>query len=245
MRATYLLGVLFFILCFSPLSQARESIPLATGEWAPFTTQQQPDKGFVTRLVNDVFSRMGVEADVSFYPWKRCYSMVLAGAAWGAFPYSWTEERASEVLFSDPISYSDTAWFHVDAPPLEHYEKLEDMKGVRIGGVAGYFYEEALRKANLEVEFAPDEVSIFRMLLAGRVDVVIMNQLVAQRIIREHFPAQGGRVSMLSGLYSRDKLRMIVSPAYPDARNLLEAFNAALREAGGPVAPPPGPSGTN
>lgn len=237
MKALSLFFLFLFIVCPPSPGLAQEKIPMATGEWAPFTSQQMPDQGVVTKLVNTIFSRMGAQADVSFYPWNRCYNMVLSGAVWGAFPYSWTDKRAAEVLFSEPISYSDTGWFFLDSPPLEKYEKLEDMKGLRIGGVAGYFYEEALHKANLHVESAPDEMSIFRMLLANRVDIVIMNELVARRIISEHFPKQAERIGMMDKLYSRDELRMIVSPVYPGAQELLEAFNAELKKAGGPVLP--------
>lgn len=238
MGAAKIFFVVFFICaCLTP-AQAQKAIPLATGEWAPFTSRSLPGQGPVSELVRKVFSQMGREAEISFYPWNRCYEMVLSGAAWGAFPYSWTEGRADEVLFSDTISYSDSGWFFVGSPPVERYERLEDMKGLRIGGIAGYFYEEAFSKARLEVEYAPDEESVLKMLLAGRVDVAIMNVLVAGNIIRKQFPDKADGIFMLDGLYSRNKLRMIVSPSYPGARELLESFNEALRQCGGPVSPP-------
>jgi polar amino acid transport system substrate-binding protein len=230
------------ILCFAimltvaPPILAQEAVPVATGEWAPFTSKELPEQGVITALVRDVFARIGREPDIVFYPWKRCYDLVLSGRVWGAFPYSWTQGRAKEVLFSDPIGYSDTGWFYVGVAPLPAYRELQDLQELRIGGVVGYFYKEALDGAGLDVVYAPDEVSALRMLLAGRIDLVPMNILVARSIIDTHFPGQEEKIKLLDGLYSRNDLRMIVSHAYPGARELLEAFNAALAQAG--VEPP-------
>lgn len=230
-KLAFLLFAIFYFAHTPPLG-AQPPIPLATGEWAPFTSQNSPQQGVVTMLVRDIFKRMGREPEISFYPWKRCYNLVVQGKVWAAFPYSWTRGRAKEVLFSEPMSYSDTGWFYVGEPPVPEYKKLEDLKGLRIAGVVGYFYKEALDKAGLHVEYAPDEASVFRMLFAGRVDLAPMNLLVAHNIIEEHFPDKKGAIKQLKGLYSRNDLRLIVSPDYPESKKLLEAFNNALAEYG-------------
>lgn len=236
MPNVYSLLVVVFLLVPLSAVHAEPPVPLATGEWAPFTSQNMSQQGVVTALVSDVFTRMGREPEISFFPWNRCYNLVLQGKVWGAFPYSWTPKRAKEVLFSEPVSFSDTAWYHVGEPPVRGYEKLEELRHLHIAGVAGYFYKEDLDQAGLQVEYAPDEASAFRMLLAGRVDLAPMNVLVAEAIIDEHFPEHKDAFRRLDELYSRNDLRLIVSPHYPQAKELLDAFNKALAITG-PVDP--------
>lgn len=229
--------ITIFLLAINCSVQAQDSLPLATGEWAPFTSQELPTQGVVTVLVREVFDRMGQEPDITFYPWNRCYDLVLSGKVWGAFPYSWTKGRAKEVLFSEPLGYSESGWFYVGDAPLETYRELSDLEGLRIGGVTGYFYQEALDGAGLNVSYAPDEASALRMLLAGRVDLVPMNVLVAKGIIAKHLPDRASEIKLLAELYSRNDLRMIVSPSYPNAQEILKAFNAALAQINRDSAP--------
>ena len=232
MKHFHSLALAALLLLVSSPAPAQDAVPLATGEWPPYTSENAPEQGALTAVVRGILLRMGAEPGIRFYPWKRCYELVLRGEIWAAFPYSRTEERAKQVLFSDPISYSDTALFHTGDPPLPEYRTLDDLKGLRVGGIDGYFYREALDKAGLDVQYCLDETSAFKMLLADRFDVVLVNILVGRQIIRDQFPEHADSFKILNGLYSRNELRLIVSRDYPGARELLEAFNAALAETG-------------
>ena len=90
-----------------------EAIKLATGEWAPYTSAALADYGFFTEIVSEVFAKMNVDVEYVFYPWRRCYDAVVKNLVWAAFPYSFTAERAKEVIYSDTIAYSTSRFWHL------------------------------------------------------------------------------------------------------------------------------------
>ena len=119
-----------------------ETVKLATGEWTPYTSSNLEGYGFFTKIVTVVLKEMGVEADYVFYPWRRCYNSVLKGRVWAAFPYSYTESRAEQVLYSDAISFSVTRFFYYKkAAEAKSYifNSLNNLRSYKLGGVKGYF----------------------------------------------------------------------------------------------------------
>jgi polar amino acid transport system substrate-binding protein len=222
--------VLMFFLFPAAVAPAKgEELVAATGEWAPYVSQHLENGGFITQILSDAFSAMGVEVRFVFYPWRRCYESVVSNRVWAAFPYSRTEERAEEVIFSDVVSYSVTKFFVHGPPHIEAYAGPASLKPYRIGGVIGYFYEEEFRRHGLSVDYASREISAIEMLMKGRTDLLPLNELVGWRLIRNRFPDHMDRFRVLEPPYSKDPLHLIVSKTYPGGDELLERFNRALR----------------
>ena len=206
------------------------TVTLVTGEWVPYTSEKMEGYGFITEIVSEVFKEMGVGTVYKFYPWRRCYHLVKSGKVWGAFPYSYTEERAKEVLFSNSVGKSKTIFFYYGDKKDYKYESLDDLKSFKIGGIVGYFYEENLKKAGLQVDYAPNELSAIRKLVAGRMELLPLNELVGRYHIRKTFPDRQGDFKTLENPYSVNELMLIVSKQYPDASALLERFNTHLKK---------------
>jgi len=220
--------VVLMLLVASANVQA-ENILLATGEWVPYTSQKMEGHGFISEIISEVIREMKLTPRYEFYKWDRCYSLVIRGKVWAAFPYSHTEERAKEVLFSNSVGESTTKFFCFGKGKDFPYDKLTDLKPYKIGGVKGYFYEEAFKKAGLNVSYTSDETSALRRLAAGRVELIPMNELVGWELIKKVFPDKIGQFRTLDRAYDRDELKLIVSKKYPDSEKLLESFNNALK----------------
>ncbi len=227
MRPTILCIALAALLATSIPARA-ETLVLATGEWPPYSSAAMDDQGVFPAILAMVFTEMGVDHEIRFYPWKRCYQMVRDGEIWGAFPYSRTQRRLQEVLYSDSVAYSTTVFFTYGNKPAIQYKDLADLAPWHIGGISGYFYEEQFDKAGLRVTYVPDERSALQMLVAGRVDLVPVNELVGWHLIREMFPGQGERFHVLERPLSHNELSVIVSPDRPGSQRMLERFNRAL-----------------
>jgi len=221
--------VLFLFLLFTSANVQAGKVKLATGEWVPFTSEGLENYGFFTEIISEVFKEMGVEAEYVFYPWRRCYDSVKKGKAWAAFPYSYTEERAKEVLYSDQIAYSTTKFFYYKNNKDYEYETLEDLRPYKLGGVIGYFYEKLLNKAGLEVDYVPKELNAIEKLMVRRIELLPLNELVGWHLIKKHFSDEENNFGTLEKAFSRDALHLIVSKKYPDTRELLKEFNAALK----------------
>lgn len=221
--------VLGVLLMSSPCLGA-ETLTLATGEWTPYSSETLEGYGFITEIISETLSQMGVTPQYEFYPWARCYSLVKRGKVWAAFPYSFTEERAEEVLYSERIGESTTKFFYYDKERPYPYETLKDLRSYKIAGVKGYFYEQDFRNNKLDVSYTSDELSALKRLAAGRVDLMPMNELVGWALIRKHFPEQADKFGTLEKPYDTNELMLIVSKDFPDGETLLQQFNEALRQ---------------
>ncbi len=216
------------IILLSSTSIWAEKVQLVTGEWEPYTSEHLEGYGFITEIISEVFKEIDMEPEYMFHPWQRCYSLVKRGKVWAAFPYSYTEKRAQEVLFSDTVGESTSKFFYYKTDHGVQYETLEDLKPYKIGGVKGYFYEEEFEQADLNVTYTSDEISALKKLAAGRVDFMPLNELVGWGLIRKHFPDNVQDFGTLATPYNVTELKLIVSKDYPTAQELLNQFNAAL-----------------
>ena len=201
---------------------------LATGEWIPYSSKTMDGNGFFSGIVTEICGEMGMTAKYEFYPWRRCYAMVVHGQIMGAFPYTQTAERSKEALFSNRISESKTVFFFFGNKKIDDYVSLSALKSVKMGGIVGYFYEEAFGNAGLKVDYAPDETSGFAKLVAGRTDFLAVNEMVGWQIIKTNFQDKAGRFGTLGTPYDRNDLQLIVSKTYPGSAEFLKKFNAAL-----------------
>lgn len=221
----------FLLFLYPPLLQA-ENILLATGEWTPFTSEKMVHYGKFTERVSTVFEKMQVDPEYRFYPWPRCYDSVIKGRVWAAFPYSYTEERAQKVMFSDALSCSKTVFFSYENDESEkkfYFNRIEDLKPFKIGGVSGYFYEHLFQKAGLDVDYSNKEINSLEKLRLGRIDLMPVNELVGWHLIRTYFPDDADRFKALEKPLSVNTLHLIVSKDYPHSKEFLVRFNESLK----------------
>jgi polar amino acid transport system substrate-binding protein len=229
-RVTILVILIILLLSLS-VSNA-QNISVATGEWIPFTSASMENYGEFTKRVTIVFNEMGIEPDYFFYPWRRCFDAVIKGRVWAAFPYSYTEDRAAKVWFSDMLSCSRTVFFYYrreNSLRKYNFNNMADLKAYKIGGVTGYFYEETFKDANLEVDYVNKEIYAMEKLKMGRIDLLPVNELVGWNLIRTHFPDDAYNFKTLNRPLNEKPLRLIVSKDYPESKKLFDRFNQALQ----------------
>jgi len=217
------------ILLFFATALFTKEVVVFTGEYKPLVSDTVVGKGFISEIIREIFSRMpGYEVRIEFSSWKRNQALVASGNAWGTFPYSRTEERMKDFLFSNIIFQSDMVFFSYKDDSTITYEQLSDLKDYSIGGVLGYFYKKAFEEAGLNVSYTSDEESAFKNLVAGRVDLVPMMDIIGWTIIKEKFPEIQRDFNTVQRPFNVTTSSMMVSKTYPESEKILEAFNAAL-----------------
>ncbi len=219
-------------ICFSPINVHSEDLQLTlvTGEWQPYTSKEMTNHGQFTEIISAVFKEMGVSPQYRFYPWRRCFMNVKHGEVFGGFPYSITEERKKDVFYSESIIPSlNLLFYRIDKFPHGFaYDRLEDLKTYRLGGVIGYFYEEMFKQANLTVSYFAKEENMLKFLYHKSIDFMPMNEQVGWHLIRKQYPQEIQKFTTVSKPLRLQGLHLIVSKKYPDAEKLLKQFNAAL-----------------
>jgi polar amino acid transport system substrate-binding protein len=211
---------------------AAEKVVLVTGEWPPYTGESMKHKGFVSEIVTEVIRLMNMDIEIKFYPWRRCYQNVLWDKVWAAYPYSYTEERAGEVAFSDDIAYSTTKFFYClksGQKPTFVYNELIDLRQYKIGGVIGYYYEEQFKKAKLNVDYSAKEKMALEKLFLGRIQLLPLNEMVGWELIKTSFPENVKMFGSLEKPLDRKSMQLIVNKKNQKSMDLLKKFNEQLK----------------
>ncbi|MDR3561288.1 MAG: transporter substrate-binding domain-containing protein [Negativicutes bacterium] len=221
----------------APAEPSRSAkVLLVTGEYAPYTTEALPDKGFFTQIVTAVFQEMGLECEIRFYPWARCEEMVKSGEAWAAFPYGLSEKTLQTYQVSAKVYPSRHKYFYLKnngrlSDQGQDFERISDFKDFTVGGANGYWYgsKDDLKKLGIDrVEWAYDADGLVRMLYNQRIDVFIEDELVGWEAIKRSYPNETGKFATLPNDAQQREYFLIVSKTYPQSADLLNRFNAAL-----------------
>jgi len=217
---------------FASKGLAETTLIIATGELPPFVSENR-EESFLTEVLQEVAREMRVTFFFQFMPWKRCELAVDKLEAWGMIPYVPNAERERKYYFSDKLYNRQSKFFSYDPSGTRKqipYAELSDLKGYRIGGVRGYYYEQAFLDAGLHVEFAATEEQNLQKLKAGRVDLIPAEVVNGFYIIRKRFPGEAGNFFTLSKPLSVSGIYLMTSKQYPDTQKLLTQFNMALKK---------------
>lgn len=204
-------------------------VHLANGAWEPYQGPDLPGGGPATRIATAAFTSQGWHVDYHYMPWARGERLARQGRLDGTLVYSPTEERRRRFLFSDPVLFLENRLFHHVERPVS-WRTPKDLEGLTIGGVLGYDYDVVRNNPHLDIrlELVTQPILNFRKLARQRIDAVISNARVGQRLIEE--AGVGDVVAAHPRPINREPYFLMVSRAVDDAAEIIEAFNAGLAE---------------
>jgi polar amino acid transport system substrate-binding protein len=201
--------------------------------------------GETVELVGGILSDMGYTPRFRVLPFRRCLEAMRDGTVAMMLPCVVSIERQAYMRFSNPVAYMHTVLWKMGADPAGCWQTLDDLAGLRIGVIEGYYYgpewQEALAAGTFRVEAGfgrdPNRAN-FRMLKEGRVDMVLCDRRLGLHLQKEYAPLFDAMVPCPGEIGAPTPLRAPVSLKYFKGRGLspdgfLARFNALLRERGG------------
>lgn len=226
---------------------ARPIDVVTASDFAPFTHEELPERGMLTRVVAGAFALSGLtnEVRIDFVnDWGSHLETLLPRGKY-TFGFPWyrpdceNRERLSEamqrrcdLLWSEPV-FSVVIGFYapstLENPPAD----FAALQGSTICRPAGYFTfdleQEGLTDGEtIKLVQPPSVIDCFEALDAGSVDFVSINRFTADRAIAE--AGLRGFVEPIATVVSTQDLHLVAHPFDGDAARWLEAFNAGLRE---------------
>lgn len=210
-----------------------EKIIIATGEWAPYTSESMDGKGFMSEIVAAIMDDMGLDYEVKFYPWERCEKMVENDFAWATFPYAKNDERQAKYLFSESMGNASPKFFYnknnKNASKFK-FDSYDDIRNYKIGASIGSFYVETFKEENIDVELVENEEQGMKMLINGRIDLYPINDLAAATVLKESFPDEIKNIVAIDKPLNPEAggLHMMASKTYPESQKLINDFNKSL-----------------
>ena len=215
-------------------SPGGETIQITTGEYAPWTSEKLKKGGFTSHVVSQAFKLEGYDVAFDFFPWKRAYETAKAGDEYQATAWWYpSTERAKYFLYSEPLLFDDTVFFHLKDNGFPDWETLDDLVGTRIGATRGYTYTkefwDAARSGRLDIQEANSDEANFKKLLAGRIDTFPTSYLVGLRLLKEKFsPKEFEHVATHPKPLLSASGHLLISKKANHAKELMAKFNRGL-----------------
>ncbi|GDY25357.1 ABC transporter substrate-binding protein [Agarivorans sp. Toyoura001] len=217
---------------------AVENINLTSGEWPPYLSAKLSKGGIAAQIVSEAFALNNINTYYGYYPWKRSYEYARRGfgaanAKWhGSLAWVKTSQREQHFWFSDPIVSDKEVLFFLKSSPI-HWHKIEDLKGVTIGGTMFSVYpslEKAAKNQLIVLEKVGDYQRLFERLLHKRIDAVALTKHVALNYINYHLSnSDAQQISYSETLLEQRKFRLMLSKQYPNNQRYLKQFNQGLQ----------------
>jgi polar amino acid transport system substrate-binding protein len=226
-----ILFVLILLLFTSTAQSRKKIIHIATGEFAPFTSESMSNKGLFSEIVTEVFTRMGYEVKYDFMPWSRCEKLVELGQYWGAMPYVKTEERAKKHNFTESVITSHTRFFYYgERKELKNLtvNSFKDIQKYKVGAVKGYYYNKDIEADGVTLYNSYKEEDNLKLLIRGEIDLYPLDEFVAWSLINKKFKDESSNFHMIDFVISNDDLRLLVSKKYPGSNTIISSFNSEL-----------------
>lgn len=229
------LALAWFLLIFSCLSVAQDKkhVSIAAGEYLPWSSEKLEGGGFLHRIITEAFELQGVTVEYTYYPWARSYEQAKAGKYDAASFWACSVDRQEFFYCSNPIGKEDVVFFYHRDKPLGSWQRLQDLKGYRIGATQGYTYTrdfwDAANSKLLDVRVVNRDELSMKMLLRQRLDLVVMGYVAGVSLINTNFkPVEIAQIRSHSNPLTSLTFHLLVPRNAKNGKELIKEFNAGL-----------------
>ena len=157
---------------------SEKNMKIVCDVWPPYQISNEGSlNGFSTKIIKEVLKRMNVDIEsLEACPWKRALYMIEKDEADALFSANYTQERTGFAYYPDEAIVESPWVIWSRAEDAFTYASLNDLIGKKLGTVRGYSYTQELMdflKTHNNYDEVTDDLSNFKKLNAGRVDVII------------------------------------------------------------------------
>ncbi|MET3134058.1 polar amino acid transport system substrate-binding protein [Oxalobacteraceae bacterium GrIS 1.11] len=216
-------------------ADAAHTIRLAAEDWPPFIAQALPGDGVSGSFISAVLARSGYVLKVDYFPWKRTMQFGLTNPHYAGFLAVWrTPEREKLCHFSAPIGNTHTVLAYLKEAPL-HAQNLTELKGVKIGTVAGYAngeqFDAMVKSGELTTEEGVNDETNLKKLFIKRFKVMIIEKHVLRHLLLGPDFNQGERESIaIADTFFKERPVHICFKRNPEGEVQQKMFNLGARE---------------
>lgn len=190
----YLLSILTLLLQSTLL--AKDTMPITTinfveeGKWPPFTPNKYgyTQEGLSYILMKEIFSRLNIEVNLELVPQRRMLKYLEYGRKDASTIISKNKSRMEYINFSDSIIQKKGFIYYSKRNTFD-WEKYEDLKGLKIGVVAGHNlgheFIEATKKYNLDINISANAEENFNKLAHNKIDVLLSTEATANYFLND------------------------------------------------------------
>jgi polar amino acid transport system substrate-binding protein len=229
LSAVRLLACMLALACAGAFAAGRKLV-LAATEYPPYYSESLPGGGPVTELTLAALHKAGYQTEVRFLPWVRALRLGTTGQVDGLIGVWHAPEREAAFLYSKPVVANRIVLCgRAGHLPVPRFTRFEALKPYTIGTVAGYADPPELAAAGLKTEAVTDDLQNLRKLLAGRIDLALIDSRVARYLADRHLGAAAREMQCLQPPVQEHPQYLVVSRHAKEAERVVGAFNEQLK----------------
>ena len=200
-----------------------------SGKWPPYADATLPSQGLAVEIVTTALKRAGYTTFIRIDSLER----ILEGGALGVydvFATPWYSDARNQYLeFSEPYLESYIRFIKRKDKNFS-FDSLADLKGVMVGTVLDYAYDEAFNASRAIIKI-PERNLIQNLLklTQGRIDLTLDDELVLQYEINQYMPNSMKNLEFLPKPLAVRGIHIGVSRENPDHAKIVAAFNKAIK----------------
>ena len=212
-----------------------EPLLIAANSWPPFTDQRLLNNGLAVDLVSTALSRGGFSSQYIEVPWARVINGVEHGNYDIAITAWFDPAREAFGQYSAPYMSNRIRFLQRKGEHI-HFEQLADLLPYSIAVGRGYTYAPAFdRDTRLQKKPVTDFIIAARMLAAGRVQLTLEDEWVAQYYFAHELQDVRDQLEFLATPLAATPVHILVRRSHPQCAAIIDSFNqaiAAMREDG-------------
>ncbi len=153
-------------------------------DFAPYSWRDEQGKmrGIMVDVMDRVASELDIKVSHEGYPWLRAQKRVRSGQADGFVTVPTLERRGYTLIVEEPVAFSALTVFtqagHPGMAKIQQAKSLADLKGFTILDYIGNGWGKE-NLAGFKVHLTMNVDNVFKMLSAGRGDLMFTDSIVA------------------------------------------------------------------
>jgi len=226
-------SLLLLLSTSSAFSDHKDLVSLSTTNYPPYFDVNLPEGGVLTDLIRTAFKRSEMALNVTWFPFERAEKYAKLSLKFdGIYSLWYTDERAKWAYYSDPILPNSLGFFIHKDSDMSAYWNMTYLKASaqKIGVVRGYLNPEELENADLNEVVANSDRLNLEALLWQRVDLIVIDKMVAESLINTYFSAQKDSFVWLDPPLEYKMQYLAIAKNAPNAKEKIAAFNHGLKE---------------
>lgn len=207
---------------------AASPLKIVADYWPPFSDGTQPDNGLAIDLVSTALSRAGYSSDYTEVPWARALKGLEVGD-YDVLATAWySEARTHYGIYSAPYMVNRVRLLKKAGNNVT-FTGLADLHRYSIAVARGYAYSPGFDEdATLNKVVVRNFISGARMVIAGRVDLSVEDEYVAQYYLAQEPNDLARSLAFIDPPLSISDLHILVSKKSPDRDRIIAAFNSSI-----------------
>lgn len=204
-------------------------VVLAGHSWPPYIGQGLPGGGLSVELVRQVMERAGYSTRMVYTPWQKVGKGIERGDYDMSVATWFDKERDEQLLFTKP--YFENTLVAVTKNQIEFtvphnkqaLTQIIDQKKLILGAMKDYAYGELIPE-NANVFYGHKYSPLFRRLTSGRLDLLLLEQKVAEFYLKRN-PALRKHLVIHESTLDNKPLHATLSKKHAKSKAILKAFN--------------------